>query len=146
MYTENPSLVQLELFVGKWEMELSNASFLPDPKTVIKGVVTFERLEGAFLLMRIGSAKQPPNALWLISCDDTTREYKAFYFDDRKVSRIYDMSFNHKIWKIWRYTPKFSQRFEGKISKDDNTIKAYWEKLVDGKTWEHDFDIIYTRI
>ncbi len=51
----NPALKDLEVLVGKWEMELSNASFLPDRSAKIKGRVSFEWLEDqAFLLMRMG--------------------------------------------------------------------------------------------
>ncbi len=55
------------------------------------------------------------------------------------------MSFKHGFWKMWRNTPEFSQRFEGKISKDGNTIKANWEKSFDSRKWEHDFAILYKR-
>jgi hypothetical protein len=50
------------------------------------------------------------------------------------------------IWKIWRNWPGFSQRFSGIFSSDGNTIHASWEKMTDGVTWEHDFDIKYTKI
>ena len=46
---------------------------------------------------------------------------------------------------MWRDSPKFSQRFEGRFSKDKRTITAYWEKSLDGKKWEHDFDLRYTK-
>ncbi len=56
------------------------------------------------------------------------------------------MSFSGNLWKLWRHSPGFSQRFEGRISKDGNTITAEWEKSNDGRTWEHDFDVTYTRM
>lgn len=146
MSTSNPALAKLGIFIGTWEMEISNASFLPDSTAVLKDIVSVEWVEeGAFLLMRMGISKQPPNALWLIHSDDTTKKYKVFYFDDRKTSRIYDMSFDKKVWKMWRNIPTFSQRCEGKISKDGNIIKAYWEKSFDSISWEHDFDLVYRR-
>ena len=50
--TPNPSLKQLEILVGDWNMELSNASFLPNPSDIVKGHASFEWLEdGAFLMM-----------------------------------------------------------------------------------------------
>ncbi len=39
----NPALKPLEGLVGEWEMELSNASFLPRPSDTAKGPVSFER-------------------------------------------------------------------------------------------------------
>jgi hypothetical protein len=56
------------------------------------------------------------------------------------------MSFDDGLWKMWRDSPNFSQRFEGKFSGDGETIHAHWEKSLDGKTWEHDFSLTYKRI
>ncbi len=144
---QNPALKQLEILVGDWEMELFNTSFLPRPSDTVKGSISFEWMQdGAFLLMRMGD-KPPrsPVAMWLISRDESTPEYTVLYYDDRGVSRVYQMSFTEGVWKIWREAPGFSQRFEGKFSEDHNTVTASWEKSLDGTTWEHDFNVIYTR-
>lgn len=140
--TPNPMLKDLEVLVGDWEMELSNAAFLPDPSITVKGRISFEWLEdGAFLIMRMGQ-----NALWLISRDDASTNYQVFYYDDRRVSRVYEMSFSEHVWKIWRTSPGFSQRFEGKLNTNGRTITANWEKSSDGITWEHDFNVTYIKI
>jgi hypothetical protein len=108
----NPALKQLEILVGDWEMELSHVAFLPHPSDTAKGQISFEWVEnGAFLRMRLGD-----DATWLISRDDSQPDYKVFYYDSRSVSRIYEMSFSENRWKIWRNSPHFSQRYEGKIS------------------------------
>jgi hypothetical protein len=86
-----------------------------------------------------------PWATWFISRDDDSAHYTVFYIDDRRVSRVYDMSFEKGKWKIWRNAPGFSQRFVGKLDKDGKTIKAYWEKSTNGEEWEHDFDVTYIR-
>ena len=143
----NPALRDIEALAGEWAMELSNASFLPDPSTTVKGSVSFEWLEdGDFLVMRQGEKGDNNWATWLISRDEDSRNYVVLYIDNRRVSRVYEMSLEKDVWRIWRNTPEFSQRFVGKISKDKKTIKAYWEKSTDGVTWEHDFDIAYTKI
>ena len=144
----NPMLRELEMLIGKWEMELSNASFLPDPSATMISNVTFEWLEdAAFLILRMGGRpSKSPGAIWLINRGESNSEYKVFYYDDRKVSRIYEMSFVDQVWKLWRQSPDFSQRFEGKINNDGNKILAKWEKSNDGQAWEHDFDVTYTRI
>jgi len=142
----NPALKDLEVLQGEWEMELSNASFLPDPSITIKGNVSFDLLEGgAFLIMRMGDISSQ-GAIWLIHRDESSSDYKVFYYDDRKVSRIYEMSFSDNVWKLWRRSPNFSQRFEGQISTDGNKILAKWEKSSDGRRWEHDFDVTYMRV
>jgi len=146
--TPNPSLQHLEILAGDWEMELSNASFLPSSSDTVQGHVSLEWLQdGAFLIMYMGN-KPPdtPDAMWLISRDESTSNYTVLYYDTRKVSRVYEMSFSDGTWKIWRNSPGFSQRFEGKFSEDGNSITAYWEKSSDGSTWEHDFDVTYRRV
>ena len=143
----NPALVQLEVLAGDWDMELSNASFLPDPSVTATGQASFEWIEdGAFLVLYMGE-KPPgvPDAIWLIGRDESNPNYTVLYYDSRKVSRIYEMSFLNGEWKMWRNSPGFSQRYTGKLSKDGNTITASWEKSVDGKNWEHDFNITYAR-
>jgi len=147
LHNHNPALKHLEVLVGDWEMELSNASFLPRPSDTATGLVSFEwAQDGAFLLMRMGDkALGPPEALWLISRDESTPDYTVLYYDARGVSRVYEMSFTDGVWKMWREAPGFSQRFEGKFSDDANTVTASWEKSFDGTKWEHDFNVTYTR-
>jgi hypothetical protein len=144
----NPALKALEGLVGDWEMELSNASFLPSPSDTVKGHVTFEWLEnGGFLVMRQGDKPpSPPAASWVIGRDDSAENYSILYFDSRGVSRKYEMSFTEGVWKIWREAPGFWQRYEGQVSEDGNTITAHWENSPDGQKWEHDFDLTYTRV
>ncbi len=144
---QNPALTALEVLAGEWDMALSNASFLPNPSDIVRGHVSIEWSEnGAFLVMYMGS-KPPatPDALWLIGRDETISNYTVLYYDARKVSRVYEMSFAEGVWKMWRNAPDFSQRYAGKVSEDGNTITADWEKSPDGKKWEHDFSITYTR-
>jgi hypothetical protein len=145
---QNPALKHLEILVGDWDMKLSNASFLPSSSDTITGHASFEWLEGgAFLIMYMGN-KSPntPDSIWLISRDEAMRNYTVLYFDTRKVSRIYEMSFSNGVWNMWRNSPDFSQRFEGKFSDDGNIITAHWDKSSDGSTWEHDFDVTYTKV
>ncbi len=144
---QNPALKHLEILVGDWEMELSNASFLPSPSDTAKGHVSFQwREDGAFLVMCMGD-KPPgiPDATWLIGRDESSPDYTVLYYDSRSVSRIYKMSFHGDVWKMWRESPGFWQRYEGKVSNNGNTITAQWEKSSDGTKWEHDFNITYTR-
>ena len=129
-------------------MELSNGAFLSGPQRKIVGNVTFKWLGGgaALVMLQRREESRQPGAWWVFGRDDTTGEYKVLYSDDRGISRIYEMSFHNNIWKMWRDTSNFSQRFEGKVSKDMKAIDARWEKSTDNrKTWEHDFNVKYER-
>ena len=82
----NPSLENLDVLVGEWDMELSRTSFLPDPDDKVLGHVSFEWIEdGALLLMRQGESPPPsrPLARWVIGRDEASPDYKVLYFDSR---------------------------------------------------------------
>src|SRR5262249_15013681 len=100
-----------------------------------------------FLMLRMGD-KPPslPAALWLISRDESAPTYTVLYYDARRVSRVYEMSFSEGVWKMWREAPGFWQRFESTLSTNCQTLTGRWEKSSDGATWEHDFDVPYTRV
>ncbi len=67
------------------------------------------------------------------------------YSDQRGVARIYQMSLQGGIWKMWRESPGFSQRLTGSFSDDGNTITVHGELSRDGANWERDLDVTYTR-
>jgi hypothetical protein len=67
------------------------------------------------------------------------------------VARVYEMSFSEGVWKLWRESLDlspldFSQRYTGTFSDDAKTITGRWETSSDGSSWEHDFDLAYTKI
>ena len=148
--TPDPALNRLDVLVGTWNMELSVPT---DPPTVLRGLwTTFEWMEGGFFLVwRWGPARPDfpgglfPGALSIIGYDDSTEIYSMHYFDSRGVSRILEMSLSDGVWKIWRASPGFSQRFTGTFSDNGNTITGFWEKSSDGTNWEHDFDVTYKK-
>jgi Bacterial protein of unknown function (DUF899) len=43
--TDHPAPADLRVLAGAWTMELSGASFLPDPQTVVSGPVTLDWIE-----------------------------------------------------------------------------------------------------
>jgi hypothetical protein len=144
--TTNPALAQLQFLVGAWDMELSEASFLPDPDAKVHGLVTVEWIEqGAALVMRMGDGAGP-TATWIIGRDEAGPDCLVLYADDRGVSRAYRMSLRGGTWRMWRETPEFSQRFEAEAAPGQAEINGSWYRSVDGgTTWEHDFRVRYRR-
>ncbi len=49
-------------------------------------------------------------------------------------------------WTLRREGAPFAQRFTGTFGEDGRTITGRWELAEDGKTWQTDFDVIYTRV
>lgn len=136
----NPLLKPFGVLIGTWELESPQ---FPGAK----GKAMFEWLEdGSYLLQHSFAPPPAPSSTQIIGSDESDKSIIALYYDTRNVSRIYQMSLMNGIWKIWREAPGFFQRFEGKLSKDKNTIIGRWEKSSDGTHWEHDFDLIYKRV
>jgi hypothetical protein len=152
MVALNPSLKPLkplEVLSGRWDMEIrwspKSHKLVGGPATV-RGATRFEWIEdGHFLVHHQGGTDGAPDARWLMGRDETSGEYSVLYADARGVSRVYQMSFDDGVWRLWRKAPGFNQRFEGRLSTDSRTIEAHWQKSEDGKTWELDFDLKYVK-
>ncbi len=145
----NHSLKPLEMFSGRWDVEIrwspKTHKLVGGPAT-IQGTTSFEWIEdGHFLVQYQEGADGLPDARWLMGRDETSGEYSILYADKRGVSRVYQMSLENRIWRIWRNAPGFNQRFEGRISADGREVEAHWEKSADGETWERDFDLKYVK-
>lgn len=144
----NPALSELEVLVGEWDVEISNITFLSAPAESIRIEISFAWLfGGAFLRMhqRGGEGAIVPNGVSVISRDAVDENYTLLYFDERGVSRNYQMSLKGGTWKVWRSAPGFMQRFTGAIGKGGQRIAGRWERSFDEGNWEHDFDITYVR-
>ncbi len=141
----NPALALLNALIGEWRTVGSHPLF---PGATLRGRVSFDWLDGGAFLTMHSDVEQPgpPSASAVIGRDDSKETYRMLYFDERGVSRIYKMSLEGSLWKMWRESPGFSQRFTGTLSNDGNTITALWEKSSDGSRWEHDLELTYTKV
>ncbi|HEX2466857.1 MAG TPA: hypothetical protein VHJ54_01500 [Solirubrobacterales bacterium] len=144
------SLAALEPLVGEWSM-VPTFEGMPPPET--GAPVSFEWLSGRRFLIQRWEVPVPeaPDGIAIIGRDpDSEGNYLQHYFDSRGVARVYGMSLVGGVWKLWRDRPdlsplNFSQRFAGTFSDDGKTIAGSWEICHDGETWEHDFDLTYTK-
>ena len=91
-------------------------------------------------------AESPLPTTTIIGLDDASGEFCQFFADARGMFRIYRMSLDGGVWRLWRDAPGFHQRFTGTLLPGGAAIEAYWEKSADGVAWEHDFDLTYTKI
>ena len=136
-----PALERLRFLEGRWQLELSQAAFLPEGE-VVHGAAAFEFVDDGRLL----AFRQEDAATWIIGGDDSSAQYTALYSDGRGVSRVYTMTVDGQTWKISRDDEAFSQRFEAVVSADLDLISGRWEKRHRGGDWEHDFAVTYRRI
>jgi hypothetical protein len=145
-------LDQLDALVGEWKMEAGPPDGDPWPG---EARISFEWLEGRTWMIQRWSIEMPeaPDGIAILGAKDApasgeesaaSGELVQHYFDSRGVHRIYEMSFEDGVWKLWREGEPFDQRFTGTLSEDGKTIEGRWEIKENGG-WRTDFDLTYTR-
>ena len=140
----NPALAPFEALVGAWTVVATHPEM---PGTTFHGRATFRWLEqGAFLVMH-WAFDEPgvPSSIAVFATDDVLSECYVLYFDERGVSRKYDVALRDGVWTWKRDAPGFDQRFSGRLSDDGARIEGNWEVRRDGVTWANDLDMTYTR-
>jgi len=149
--SQDSGMEALHPFVGEWRL---HAVFKDVPPSDVDARVRFEWLPGERFLVQRWEIPVPeaPDGIAVIGPDSRNEgRYLQHYFDSRGVARVYRMSFENGIWKLWRDTPDFSplnfaQRYTGAFSPDGSTITGAWEIREDRGSWERDFDLTYIRI
>ena len=137
----------LDPFIGEWDIEVG---FADGPA----GRVRFEWMDGGKFVVERWEVPVPeaPDGLAVIGFDEGRGRYLQHYFDSRGVARVYEMSFDGRVWKLWRTQPDFSplgfwQRYEGAFEDGGDVISGKWETSHDeGSSWEVDFDMTYRRV
>jgi hypothetical protein len=130
--------------VGEWNAEATHPLF----EHLMKGKIIFDWIEGnSFLLMTSDWEKSKiPNNRSIIGYDKSSNAYVMLYSDERNVLRIYEMTFNDGIWKLWRNSPGFSQRFSGTFKDNNNKFSGTWELCEDDISWKKDLEVTYTKV
>lgn len=147
------ALERLDAFIGTWRVQASfpatlSANAAPSDdgaRSVFEWV-----LGGEFVVERSIGPAPAPDSLAIMRFDAVSETYSQHYFDSRGVVRVYAMTLHDDIWMLLRDSPDsspldFSQRFNGRFSDDGESIVGRWETSRDGSSWEHDFDLTYTR-
>ena len=140
--TQPANLRSLNALVGEWTSEATHPAF---PGLVVTGSATVAWLEGDRFLLQRTQTDHPdfPDALSVLG--ETDEGFVSHYFDSRGVHRIYRLSFNDGVWRLWRDEPGFSQRFAGTFDDDGNRIVGVWELSNDGLSWKRDLEVTFTR-
>lgn len=103
--------------------------------------------DGKFLriVSRVDDERFPQSTM-LVGADESRDECTVLYYDSRGVYRVYQMTLTDGVWKMWRQATGFNQRYTGKIGDDGKKIEGQWEFSEDGKSWDVDFDLSYTKV
>jgi hypothetical protein len=142
---DNPALAPLARIVGTWAVTGSHPYF---PGRSLRGKVTFERIEGgAFLRMHSKMADPEfPEGVAIFGTDDDGKTCTMLYFDERGVSRKYDIAFHPNGFTWSRDSPQFAQSFRVTIANDGSTMESQGTMKKDGGAWEPDLCLSYTRV
>lgn len=140
----NPALKPFEALVGEWQTTGTHPYV---PGTTFHGRMSFAWHEGgAFLIMR-SEIDEPeiPSGVAVFGSDDAAKTYSMLYFDERGVSRKYEvtMTANRMTWR--RDEAGFAQRSSIEIGDDGNTMVSKGEMSRDGAAWEDDLSLTYVR-
>jgi hypothetical protein len=141
----NPALKSLAALIGEWKTTGSHPYF---PDTVLHGRASFAWLDdGAFLIMR-SEIDDPhfPDGIEIFGSDDVAKKFFMLHFDERGVSRKFDVSISGNQISWWRDEPTFSQRYVLSIEDNGNKLVSKGEMSQAGAPWEKDLALIYTRI
>jgi hypothetical protein len=141
----NPRLAVFKPLVGTWTTEGSHSMM---PGIRLHGRTSFEWHEGgAFLCVR-SEIDEPriPSALALIGSDDEAGALTMLYFDERTVSRRFDVTMDGPVLRWWRSAPGFSQRYVLTLATDGETLRGVSSLSRDDVSWEQDLELSYTRV
>jgi hypothetical protein len=136
---------RLEPLIGEWRV---SADFPGQSPTDLTGRLVCEwMLGGQYLAMRSEAPDPVPDSFSIIAADG--ERFTQHYYDSRGVKRLYTMEFGDGRWTLLRTEPDFSplpfhQRYVGDVGADE--VRGRWEKSDDGREWELDFHLLYTRV
>jgi hypothetical protein len=143
--TPNPALKPFTALIGEWTTVGSHPML---PGKAFHGRTSFHWFEGgAFLIMR-SEIDEPeiPDGIAFFGSDDAQATHHMLYFDERGVSRLYEVSLRENALTWWRDAPGFAQRFNIRIDKGGTTMIGEGELRRDGSSWEKDLALTYSRV
>ena len=141
----NPRLHAFKPFIGEWTT-VGNHSMMPG--ITLHGRTVFDWHEGGSFLRIRSEIEEPaiPSAIAFIGSDDNAETLTLLYFDERAVSRQYQVKIAGGVLEWWRVAPGFSQRYVLTMAEDGNTLHAVSTLSQDDKTWQQDLEMSYTRV
>jgi hypothetical protein len=141
----NPALQPLGVLIGTWATVGIHPLL---PGKTLHGRTSFTWIAGGAFLLMESRTDEPdiPSGLAIFGSDNATGECVMLYFDERNVSRRYEVRCHGHAWSWWRNAPDFSQRLTGTVSSDGRTMESHGQYSRDGAAWEPDLALTYTRV
>jgi hypothetical protein len=141
MSDRDPTLEPFDALIGTWASEATH----PQVDEVVRGIVTFEWLEGGrFLIQRSRTDHELfPDAISVIGAPESGEGLVMEYFDSRGVRRTYSVSLAEGVLRIWRHHPGFDQRFSAALEPD--AFEGQWQLAKRTGDWKNDLKVTYRR-
>lgn len=141
----NSAFGPLERAVGTWSVTGTHPAL---PGRTVRGKVTFERIEdGAFVRMHSRMVDPEfPEGVALFGTDGEHPGATMLYFDERGVSRRYDVTFQADGFTWSRDSDKLAQRFRVTIAAGGRSMEGVGEMKPEGEAWGADLCLSYVRV
>ena len=140
----NPALSPLSKIVGDWSTTGTHPMVR---NTTVHGRASFAWQDGgAFLVWRSELDDQRfPNGIAIFGSDDMAGTVFISYFDERSISRKYDVTIMADGFTMHRDDPKLAQRMTFKLEPSGQRMTCEGKMSRDGGHWEDDLSLILER-
>jgi hypothetical protein len=130
-----------EVFVGQWDLEITNMWWEPD--TVGPGTATVEWIGDSFLHLS-AVLDGAPAWEWIFGRSDADDRFVVLYHDERGVMREFTLTIEDDgSWEMTRDDPDFAQKLAARVDGDRMVGDTHAQEE-DG-SWRKDFDLTWTR-
>jgi hypothetical protein len=141
----NPALKPLAFLIGEWRTTGSHPQV---PGKDLCGRTSFAWYEGgAFLIMR-SEIDEPlfPSGLAIIGSDDVAGKFAMTYFDERGISRLYQVSVGDRTVTWRRDEPSFAQTMTVTADGGGDKLVSKGRMSKDGGPWVDDLSQVFERV
>src|SRR5258708_19887821 len=141
-FRRNPALEPLKVLVGQWQTTGSHPYL---PGIILYGRTTFDWLAGGAFMIMHTEIDHPsfPDGVAIFGSDDVAKTYFQLSFDERGISRKYEMTMTGNQLKWWRDEASFSQRVTMTIEDNANKMETQSERSAEGAARENDLHLTY---
>ena len=129
------------IFVGDWNLTITNQWWLDDPSTVTSGTASGNWLGDSFVRLQ-AEVNGLPGWEFIFGRSDARDQFIVLYHDERGVLRVFDLILDGDSWVMSRNDPDFHQRLLGRVEGDRMVGQADASED-QGATWRKDFDLIF---
>lgn len=140
----NPALRPLAFLIGTWRTEGTHPKV---PARIFHGRTSFAWHQGGAFLISHSEIDEPevPSGVAIFGSDDVAKQLLMIYFDERGVSRKYDVTVveNEMTWR--RDNAEFSQRMTTRAEPGGDRMTSTGQMSEKGGPWQDDLSLIYMR-